>query len=263
MLACVIAVITQTAMAPRSAHGAEQWAVSERHGNIEIFSQFHVDRHQLLRELHDVESDVRQLLGLPETADTIQLILFHSRQQYLQHLEAHLPHSKSRRALYYKNGSTGQIYVVRSRELMTDVRHEYTHALLHQHLRFLPLWLDEGLAEYYERREAEQLVTARAKGLKWKARFGWRASLTELESLENSLEMTADDYANSWAIVCYLIHRSPGSRQLLRTYVQTIHRGEAPGRFSRFAARDLPDLEMDLNSYFRKPEIRLTSDSPE
>ena len=31
-----------------------------------------------------------------------------------------------------------------------DLRHEATHALLHGSLPMVPLWLDEGLAKYFE-----------------------------------------------------------------------------------------------------------------
>ncbi|GIT30210.1 MAG: hypothetical protein Ct9H300mP1_22560 [Planctomycetaceae bacterium] len=31
-----------------------------------------------------------------------------------------------------------------------DLRHEFTHGVLHSSLKRVPLWLDEGLAEYFE-----------------------------------------------------------------------------------------------------------------
>ena len=34
--------------------------------------------------------------------------------------------------------------------LRTDLRHELTHALLHGVLKDVPLWLDEGLAGFFE-----------------------------------------------------------------------------------------------------------------
>ena len=43
------------------------------------------------------------------------------------------------------------------RELAVDLRHETTHAVLHGLLPMVPLWLDEGLAEYFEAPEANRL----------------------------------------------------------------------------------------------------------
>jgi hypothetical protein len=260
---CVFGLITLWSVAETVAiAGNGGWVVSERHGNVEIYSQFHLNRAEVMGELRDVESELIRLLGLPGNEQPVQLILFQDHGSYLNYLSARLPESRSRRALFYQNGNTGQIYAIRGRALLTDLRHEYTHALLHQQLRFIPLWLDEGLAEYLETRSTERLATRRAAGLKWKARLGWQASLTDLEALDGPLQMTADDYTQSWAIVCFLANHSPKTRQILQNYVQTIAGGEAPGRFSRFASEELPELGFEVNSYFRKPQIRLTSGSP-
>jgi hypothetical protein len=258
-----VAVLLCTLLGQACAAGPPHWVVSQEHGRIEVFSEFRVDPETLMVEIANVESELSSLLNLPARTNTVQLVLFRNHANYVSYLGNRLPEAKTRRALFFQNGDTGQIYAVQGRMLLTDLRHEFTHALLHQHLSFVPLWLDEGLAEYFENPRARRLDSTRVTGLKWKARFGWKASLTELESLNVPLEMTAADYANSWAVVCFLINHSSESRQILQDYVQTISRGEAPGRFSRFAARVFPELSLELNSYFRNPTIRLTSGSPQ
>ena len=42
------------------------------------------------------------------------------------------------------------VYTFWSDHLRQDLRHELTHALLNGVTKEVPLWLDEGLAEYYE-----------------------------------------------------------------------------------------------------------------
>ena len=69
-------------------------------------------------------------------------------------LEPHLWRTDSNRAGEFHHGWEKQFAIVRldsfggngSREV---VYHEYTHSILHMNVHWLPLWLDEGLAEFY------------------------------------------------------------------------------------------------------------------
>ena len=49
-----------------------------------------------------------------------------------------------------KGRGPGKVFAYKSKALPVDVRHEGTHGLLHAALPMVPLWLDEGLAEYFE-----------------------------------------------------------------------------------------------------------------
>ncbi|MFM7834436.1 MAG: hypothetical protein ACKPJD_21765, partial [Planctomycetaceae bacterium] len=82
--------------------------------------------------------------------------------------------------------------------------------------------------------------------------------LPALEKITAAEAMGADEYRNSWAWICFLINDSADSRQLLRSYVRQIHRGEAPGRFSEYAAAENSGLLSRANSYFRKMTFPLT-----
>src|SRR5947209_8380306 len=42
------------------------------------------------------------------------------------------------------------VYTFNGDHIRQDLRHELTHALLHSVLKDVPLWLDEGLAEFFE-----------------------------------------------------------------------------------------------------------------
>lgn len=255
LAACLLLAVAGAARPAAAQTGP--WVVSERRGHVEFYSEWHCDRAALLRELDAVASELNTLLGIPAPRQPVQIILFASRGNYLRYLSDRLPESRSRVALFYQNGETSQIYVTRSTSLITDLRHEYTHVLLHQHLAFLPLWIDEGLAEYLELPEAERLRAPRAKAVMWKARFGWSPPLSELEMLREPLEMTHQDYAASWAVICFLLNSSPANRQILQDYLDVIARGEAPGRFSRFSSRIAPGVTEEMSSWLRRPEIRL------
>jgi hypothetical protein len=62
---------------------------------------------------------------------------------------------------YFQHGWEKQYAVVRLDEVAPGayeiVYHEYVHSLLHMNFRWLPAWLDEGLAEFYGNTRFEQL----------------------------------------------------------------------------------------------------------
>ena len=230
----------------------EKWAVEDKRGTIEVYAEFDPDVGVMWQHLNDVQNELNQLLDIRGSGETTQIILFSSRARYLQYVAPQIPVARSRKAIFYKNGDVYQIYAFRSQGLMTDLRHEFTHAILHQHLPFLPLWLDEGLAEYLEEPASQRNQSARLAGTKWKSRLGWNPSLRQLEAIPSAASMTEDDYRDSWAWVTFLLTDSETTRQLLKQYTASIARGEAPAPFSTQLNRTGPSAGNRINSYFRK-----------
>ena len=237
------------------------WQLKERRDNIELYAQFTPDVALLWKNIDDVREELSTLLDVSTSGQTVQIILFQDQASYLRYVAPGIPQACRRKAIYYRNGEVSQIYAFQSRSLMTDLRHEMTHALLHQHLPFLPLWLDEGLAEYLEDPAQARTDSSRVKAARWKARTGWRPSLKSLESIPTAEDMDADDYRDSWAWTCFLLNASPETLELLQRYLERIHKGEAPGPFSRFAEGQSPGSLMQANSYFPKIMIRIASGS--
>ncbi|MEZ5949530.1 MAG: hypothetical protein R3C12_10005 [Planctomycetaceae bacterium] len=74
--------------------------------------------------------------------------------------------------------------------------------MLHGALSFVPLWLDEGLAEYFELPVAPGVPREDYLGdLSQLLKNGWLPNLQRLEYLDASGEMQRLDYAESWAWV--------------------------------------------------------------
>ncbi|MEZ6060289.1 MAG: hypothetical protein R3C19_08015 [Planctomycetaceae bacterium] len=233
------------------------WERHERRGQIEVFSEFGIDVDFVLTELQSVADEIRQKLELPPPARPIQIILFSSARGYRTHLANSIPESARRRAIFYRNGDVFQIYAYRSQALITDLRHEFTHALLHQALPYVPLWMDEGLAEYFEEAPDARAASQRLAGTKWKSRMGWTPGLKRLEQIPSADQMDADDYRDSWAWITYLMNGSPASRELLKTYLLAVSAGEAPGSFNEWAITRQPLVIKGVGSYFRRFQISL------
>ncbi len=247
---------------PLTAQGQQsRWVIEDKNGSVEVFAEFDPGMPELWQNVNDVAHELRELLAVEPNGKPIQIILFRDHDRYQQFLANKIPQSRQRKAIFYRNGDVYQVYAFRSRTLVTDLRHEVTHAILHQHLPFLPLWIDEGLAEYLEEPEFSRSDSSRTKTTRWKARVGWSPSLKSLEAIPNAESMDADDYRDSWAMTCLLLNESDSSRQALRDYLAVIHKGEAPGSFSEFLKTADSAVFSRANSYFRKMPIRLSLDS--
>jgi len=243
------------------AQQTNRWVVEETRGEETLYSEFPLDVAGVWKQLDSVSDELKNAVGIESSSEPVEVILFSTHASYVQYLSQKIPQARNRRAIFLRNGAVSQIYAWNSRTLMTDLRHEMVHVRIHQHLPFFPLWLDEGLAEYFEEEPGKRSVSSRRDSVRWKARLGMSPSLRALEGLPSAEAMNGDSYRDSWAWVSFLINNSAESRDTLRKYVKLIYRGEAPGPFSNFAEAESPGLTSRANSYFRKMTIVVTLDS--
>lgn len=235
----------------------QNWVVSEKRDGLLFFSETSINVDGIANELKSLRKELNNVVKVESAKTQVELIIFRSHASYQQYLKNTLPDALQRRAIFYRRGDTFQIYSWNHRELLKDLRHEYTHALLHQVLPYVPLWVDEGLAEYFEDRPGTRLKSSRFASVKWKTRTGWKPSLLGLERIPSASRMSQQDYMNSWAWVAYLLNDSPESFTTFRAYLNAISIGEAPGAFSEYLAERAPGIPNQVGSYFRKIRISL------
>ena len=115
----------------------------------------------------------------------------------------------------------------------------------------LPLWLDEGLAKYFEvPRGTHGLNTKLLDELNKQARQGrWRPDIHRLESIRSPADMTEIDYAEAWAWVHWMLESDPVRKSLLQDYLADLRRTGAPAQLSLYLARLGGDPEQDLFAY--------------
>lgn len=213
---------------------ASDWVDSHAAGPFLCRAEFPLGEVRgLLDDLDGLQSDLESTLGLTVGEGQVEINLFRNRISYLRYLSNRVPEGMNRQALYVQGSDMSRVYAYRQRELDVDVRHEATHALLHNALPFVPLWLDEGLAEYFE---APRLLRASGnehlRDLKWAIRFGWRPDLNRLENKTDITQMNGKDYRDSFAWVHFLLHGPPEAKQVLDEYFADIRDGKAPGLLS-------------------------------
>src|SRR5262249_50190394 len=122
-----------------------------------FLSDFEVQRDlPLFQELAKLSEQVYRELQLAPGHSAVQVYLFESKERYDQFMHAVYPNLPARRAFFIAQhraiGATDEllVYTRWGERVQQDLRHELTHALLHSVIRDVPLWLDEGLAEYFE-----------------------------------------------------------------------------------------------------------------
>ena len=115
------------------------------------------------------------------------------------------------------------VYTFFGDRLEEDIRHEATHALLHVAIGDIPLWLDEGLAEFFEGPpERNGVNPEHVDRLPADLNGGWSPDLARLESLRGVRQMTPRDYRESWAWVHYLLNDGPIPRAALLAYLHDL-----------------------------------------
>jgi len=175
-----------------------------------------------VRQLRSLDAELEASLGLrvDPAAPPIEVYILDDRPAFEHFLRFYYPELPSRRAFFLAQGERRVVYTYHGERLEEDLRHEATHALLHASVAALPLWLDEGLAEYFEvpppagGRNAEHLNRLPAD-----LEAGWTPELARLEAFRDVRQMTPRDYREAWAWVHYLLNGPPEGKAQLLAYL--------------------------------------------
>ena len=202
-------------------------------------------------ELYALRDEVQSLLHLPEQRRSVNVYLFRDEVRYTRYMESRYPNLPARRAFFIGTPGELAVYAYWGAQVREDLRHEYTHGLLHASLQNVPLWLDEGLAEYFEvAPEAPGRVNGEhANGLSEMLLNGWRPDLRRLERLDDVAEMQRADYQESWAWIHFLLNESDASRDILFSYLSELESPVTPPSFASKLAIEMPSAEKRLTAY--------------
>jgi hypothetical protein len=180
----------------------------------------------LFQELSDLRELLYRDLKLPPSNNIVQVYLFDDQDKYERFMKFRYPELPRRRAFFIAQprvaGGTEDllVYTYWGDHIRQDLRHELTHALLHSVLREVPLWLDEGLAEYYELPPEKSGLNA--QHMEAMRTNGFRPDLTTLESFDQVQQMGRVQYQEAWAWVHMMLRSSPEAKQVLLAYLQQL-----------------------------------------
>lgn len=196
-------------------------------GQLVIHADFPLaEQHRMVRDLESLRADVSQRLGLPISDEPVHLYLFDNQDRYEAFASRHFPGFPVRRAFFIETDTRLAVFAPWQDRIAEDLRHETTHGYVHAVVPTVPLWLDEGIAEYFELprgeqgRHADHIAHLTGRLLEG----GWRIDLERLESLHSAGELSQDHYAESWCWVHWLLHSTPERKKILQDYLVDLRR---------------------------------------
>ncbi len=135
---------------------------------------------------------------------------------------------------------------------LPSLGHERVRDELHAVLPVVPLWLDEGLAEYFEIPPGERAFDCpHLQSARWGVRMGIVPSLDKMERLRDLSEMGEGEYRAAWAWTHFILHGCRPAHDELIRFLADIHAHALPGSFVGRLRQRIPDLEEQFASHFR------------
>ncbi len=216
-----------------------------------FLSDFEVNRElPIFQELASLRDQVYRELQLPPGTAAVQVYLFEDRERYEKFIKAKYPDLPPRPAFFVANprtlGGTEDllVYTYWSERIQQDLRHELTHALLHSVLKDVPIWLDEGLAEYFELPPENKGVNAAHLDNLRKGLAGlFKPDLRRLEGLSQVQQMSPAEYREAWAWVHLMLRGKSEGKAELVAYLQQLRTNPNPGPLTTRLAKVYPSLD--------------------
>src|SRR5262245_44997119 len=158
------AQVTDPAVPPPAAATTLPGKHATRRGYYVFYHDFEWDQSDpLFADLETLPDQVFGELKLPPTNTIVQVFLFDTQDRYERFMRTRYKDLPPRRAYFLQEERVGgrddlKVFTWMGDHIHTDLRHELTHALLHGVLKDVPLWLDEGLASYFELPDRKSVV---------------------------------------------------------------------------------------------------------
>lgn len=215
----------------------------------------------LFKQLAGLRDQVYKELRLPSAETPVYVYLFEDAPSYEKYMKARYPELPRRRAFFVAQphaiGGGEDLLIFTSwgdgGRIQQDLRHELTHALLHSVIKTVPLWLDEGLAEYFELPPDRLGVNeAHLAHIRWPQGDGFHPDLARLEGLQKVEDMTPAEYREAWAWVHLMLRGQPAARPVLLAYLQQLRTNVNPPLLRPRLAAAVPAPEENLSLYVRR-----------
>ena len=162
-----------------------------------------------------------------------------------------------------KSDTSLSVYAHWQDRIAEDLRHETTHGYVHAVAGNVPLWLDEGIAEYFELPKSDRRVhREHVDRLAGKLLEGtWQPDLQRLEACVDAGLLTQDHYAEAWCWVHWLLETSAERRAVLQDMLTETRRDPAAAPLSVGLARSeggLAAASQDLVDHLLQLEKQAT-----
>jgi hypothetical protein len=217
-----------------------------------VHSDFRLPKHdRLFDDLRALRETLKSTLALQPSNEPIHVYLFENESRFKTFLAKYYPDFPARRAFFIQHENSLAVYAHWGDRVAEDLRHEVAHGYLHASYPAIPLWLDEGLAEYFETPRGDAGLNRPHVALlsTLASRDGWQPNLPRLEQFASVSEMQQADYAESWAWVHLLLETIPPRRELLQNYLRNMRRDGSSEPLSAQVAQAVPQPNQVLREH--------------
>ena len=203
---------------------AEEWRSEYAYGPFEIYLNVDINSvRKTLEQIADLDRELSARFSLPPCQEKIKLYIFADVKTYTAYIQKEYPGAPMRRALFaMEKDKPGKVFTFFHNDFAEDLRHECTHALLHSKIGRLPIWIDEGLAEYFEASKAQRVYKEPYfTQIKRNVSYNLIAPVPDLKKLENVKKMgdfLEIHYRNSWSWINFMIN-DPARQKILGNYL--------------------------------------------
>lgn len=215
----------------------QEMSVHEKIGPFIFHTNFPVNEISAeINSLLTTCNDIKQRLRLPDPYELTDIYIYENQSAYEAFFRKNFPGERVHPSVFTKNyvvlkkeADRCHIYVYRSDKLGEDLRHEGVHAILHSTItKKIPIWLDEGLAEYYEKDGEKESLWLNERWLTESiARIQNRKfqTLAKLEQIVLPSSFPTACYCDSWAWICFMLNGPENIRAILPTYLKEYQAG--------------------------------------
>ena len=220
-----------------------------------IRSDFHIpSQHRLVEELALKRMDMSDQLKLPLSNEPINVYIFKKENDFRTYMDREHPEFPNRRAFFVKNDTTMMIYAFWGDKIGEDLRHEAAHGYLHSVIPNLPLWLDEGIAEYFEcPRGARGFNSEHVYLLNESFRRGdWEPNLQALQAIEDPAGMNQIQYAESWLWIHFLLQNKNDHKQILQDQLARLRMSAESEPLTKFVDKQIDDKDIVIIEHLKR-----------
>lgn len=153
-------------------------------------------------------------LGAKPTLQPVQVYVYAAPDHYRLALKEIGVDPAGRPAIFLFRNGKSYLFTYDQADLIGKLRHEFAHTVLHSSFTSLPLWLDEGLAEYYESPTGTGQQESYRYMMKTQPRLFWQPSPQRMAGWTTMRDMRSLEYAEAWSWVNLLMHSNAGQRHI-------------------------------------------------
>ena len=243
---------------------AEEWRSEYAYGPFEIYLNVDINSvRKTLEQIADLDRELSARFSLPPCQEKIKLYIFADVKSYTTYIQKEYPGAPMRRALFaMEKDKPGKVFTFFHSDFAEDLRHECTHALLHSKIGRLPIWIDEGLAEYFEApKEQRVLKEPYFSQIKRNVSYNLFAPVPDLKKLEKINKMgdfLEAHYRNSWSWMNFMIN-DPARQKILGNYLVLCKRADEREKeqgvfpsFTDLLVNTMPKYKSEYKTYWKE-----------